>query len=98
MTGIERLRRVRAFVPDVGRNSRKKLKQAAIEFDAAFRADGQDWPQRFRLKADALRAILTRHGATDETIDRLAAGEIAETVASLRLFCDEAERVVTRNV
>ena len=96
MTGIERLRQVRAHVPDVGRNTRKRLKQAAAEFEAAFRADAQDWPQRFRLKADALRALLTRHGGTDETVDRLAAPEVSEAFISLRLFCDEAERAIVR--
>ena len=96
MTGIERLRLVRAHVPETGRTTRKRLKQAAAEFEAAFRADAQDWPQRFRTRADALRAILTRHGGTDETVDRLAGPEVSEAVSSLRLFCDEAERAISR--
>ena len=92
MTGIEHLRLVKRHVPETGSTPRRKLKKAAAEFEAAFRADSQDWPLRFRNKAAAIRAVLTRHGGTDETVDQLAPAEVKEVIASLRLFCDEAER------
>lgn len=92
MTGIERLRRVRIHLPEVKRGGRPGLKKAAAEFEAAYRADGQDWPLRLRMRAGVIRDSLTRHGGTDETVDRLRPADVAEAAESLRLFCDEAER------
>jgi len=94
MTGIERLRRVCEHLPPAKRSVRPGLKKAAAEFDAAYRADAQDWPLRFRLRAGLIRDALTRHGGIDETIDRLRPADVAESAASLRLFCDDAERAI----
>ena len=94
MTGIERLRCVRGYVPEVKRGGRSGLKKAAAAFDAAYQADGHDWPLRFRMRAGVIREILTRHGGTAETVDRLRPADVTEAAASLRLFCDEAERAI----
>ena len=94
MTGIERLRVVRGHMPETGRNTKRTLKLAAAEFEAAFRADAHDWPLKFRRSADSIRLVLTQHGGTDETIDRLRPADVTQALASLRLFCEEAERAV----
>jgi hypothetical protein len=91
MTGIERLRRVRGHLPEAKRGTKPGLKKAAAEFDAAYRADSQDWPMRFRMRAGVIRDALTRDGGTDETIDGLRSADLTEAAASLRQFCDDAE-------
>jgi hypothetical protein len=73
-------------------DARERLLKAAREFEAAAAEQYARWPQGLQAQADAIRAVLFRHGVPEQSIGQLGDREVSGLLRSLRRFCDEALR------
>lgn len=73
-------------------SQRAALEAAFTQFQPAMMFEGT-WPPEVQAAADRIQAAFFRHGPPAETVWRMTDREAAATLALLRAFGNEAERL-----
>lgn len=73
-------------------SQRVALEEAFLRLRPAMMFEGT-WPGEVQAAADRIEAAFYRHGPPAETVRRMSDREVQATLALLRAFADDAERM-----
>lgn len=73
-------------------SERAALEEAFLRLRPAMMFEGT-WPAELQAAADRVEAAFFRHGPPGETVRRMTDHEVRATLALMRAFADDAERI-----